>query len=137
MIDRVEELFDIKPDRLIGDTAYGTAPMLAWMVEEKDIEPHVPVWDKSERKGDSFSISDFHWNKAAEEYRCPAGKALRSEWRASTASSASTRTMWTNAIRPEAGPCSLDTVITAAIAPGIDPGRPSICPHFFRRRSQL
>jgi hypothetical protein len=29
MIDRVEELFDIKPDRLIGDTAYGTAPMLA------------------------------------------------------------------------------------------------------------
>ena len=26
---------------------YGTAPMLAWMVEEKDIEPHVPVWDKS------------------------------------------------------------------------------------------
>ena len=29
MIDRVEELLDIKPDRLIGDTAYGTAPMLA------------------------------------------------------------------------------------------------------------
>ncbi|MGV8918823.1 MAG: transposase [Pseudomonas sp.] len=56
--------------------------MLAWMVEEKDIEPHVPVWDKTERKDDSFSISDFHWNKDAEEYRCPAGKALRSEWRA-------------------------------------------------------
>ncbi len=34
----------------IGDTAYGTAPMLAWMVEKKDIEPHVPVWDKTERK---------------------------------------------------------------------------------------
>ncbi len=67
---------------LVGDTAYGTAPMLAWMVEEKDIEPHVPLWDKTERKDDSFSISDFHWNKDAEEYRCPAGKALRSEWRA-------------------------------------------------------
>lgn len=80
MRDRVEELFDIKPDRLIGDTAYGTAPMLAWMLEEKDIEPHVPVWDKTERKDDSFSISDFHWDKDAEEYRCPAGKALRSEW---------------------------------------------------------
>lgn len=37
MIDRVEELFDIKPGRLIGDTTYGVAPMLAWMVEEKDI----------------------------------------------------------------------------------------------------
>ena len=82
MIDRVEDRFDIKPDRLIGDTAYGTAPMLAWMVEEKGIEPHVPVWDKTERKDDSFSSSDFHWNEDTEEYRCPAGKALRSEWRA-------------------------------------------------------
>jgi hypothetical protein len=27
--------------------------MLAWMVDEKDIEPHVPVWDKTERKNDS------------------------------------------------------------------------------------
>src|SRR5215468_718611 len=34
MIDRVEERFGIKPKRLIGDTAYGTAEMLAWMVEE-------------------------------------------------------------------------------------------------------
>ncbi|WP_330208710.1 IS1182 family transposase [Pseudomonas sp. Z13] len=82
MIDRVEAQLDIKPDRLIGDTAYGTAPMLAWMVEEKDIEPHVPVWDKTERKNDSFSSNDFHWSEEAEEYRCPAGNPLRSEWRA-------------------------------------------------------
>lgn len=82
MIDRVEAQFDIKPERLIGDTAYGTAPMLAWMVEEKSIEPHMPVWDKNERKNDSFSSNDFHWNEEAEEYRCPAGNPLRSEWRA-------------------------------------------------------
>ncbi|ANI60937.1 transposase [Pseudomonas sp. GR 6-02] len=81
MIDRVEVQFDIKPERLIGDTAYGTAPMLAWMVEKKDIEPHMPVWDKTERKNDSFSSNDFHWNEEAEEYRCPAGNVLRSEWR--------------------------------------------------------
>lgn len=56
--------------------------MLAWIVEEKDIEPHVPVWNKTERKDDSFSSRDFRWNKDAEEYRCPAGNALRSEWRA-------------------------------------------------------
>lgn len=49
MIDRVESRFDMKPSRLIGDTAYGTAEMLGWMVEEKNIEPHVPVWDKTER----------------------------------------------------------------------------------------
>ena len=57
MIERVEEQFDIKPDRLIGDAAYGTAPMLAWMVDEKDIEPHVPVWDKTEL-GDDFSLTN-------------------------------------------------------------------------------
>ncbi len=65
-----------------GMHGYGTAPMLAWMVEEKDIEPHVPVWDKTERKNNSFSSNDFHWNEEAEEYRCPAGNPLRSEWRA-------------------------------------------------------
>lgn len=35
MIDRVEERFDIKPRRLVGDTAYGTAPLLGWLVEQK------------------------------------------------------------------------------------------------------
>ena len=50
MIGRVEERFGLKPARLVGDTAYGTAPMLGWMVEDKHIAPHVPVWDKSERK---------------------------------------------------------------------------------------
>jgi len=29
MIERVEANFDLTPQRLIGDTAYGTAPMLA------------------------------------------------------------------------------------------------------------
>jgi hypothetical protein len=82
MIDRVEERFELTPERLIGDTAYGTAPMLAWMVEDKGIEPHVPVWDKTQRKDDSFSISDFQWNEQAEEYRCPQGHALRNERRA-------------------------------------------------------
>ena len=84
MVERVEAQFDLTPERLIGDTAYGTAPMLAWMVEEKDIEPHVPVWDKTERKDDSLSSNDFHWSQDANEYRCPAGKPLRSEWRAFT-----------------------------------------------------
>ncbi len=82
--ERCATQFDLTPERLIGDTAYGTAPMLAWMVEEKDIEPHVPVWDKTERKDDSLSSNDFHWNQDANEYRCPADKPLRSEWRAFT-----------------------------------------------------
>jgi len=77
MIDRVEERFQLKPDRLVGDTAYGTASLLGWMVNDKDIEPHVPVWDKTQRKDETFSSSDFEWHEAANEYRCPEGHPLR------------------------------------------------------------
>jgi hypothetical protein len=35
MIERTEERFGLKPERLVGDTAYGAAPMLNWLVEEK------------------------------------------------------------------------------------------------------
>jgi IS5 family transposase len=81
MINRVEERFGIKAQRLIGDTAYGTAAMLGWLVEEKAITPHVPVWDKTERKDGTFSRSDFQWDEPHNEYRCPGGKALRSRQR--------------------------------------------------------
>lgn len=81
MVDRVEERFDLNPERLIADTAYGTAPMLGWMVEEKGIEPHMPVFDKTARKDGTFQRDEFHWDEAADEYRCPAGKLLRSNWR--------------------------------------------------------
>jgi transposase len=81
MIDRVEQRFDLKPKCLIGDTAYGTASMLNWLVDEKQIEPHVPVWDKTQRTDDTFSSSDFQWSDQRNEYRCPQGFALRSEWR--------------------------------------------------------
>jgi len=81
MIERVEARYDLTPERLIGDTAYGAAPMLAWLVEEKAIEPHIPVWDKTERTDGTFSRSDFAWNEQTNEYRCPAGNALRSDRR--------------------------------------------------------
>jgi hypothetical protein len=81
MIDRVEARFDLKPRRLIGDMAYGAAPMLAWMIDDKGIAPYVPVWDKTQRSDGTFSSSDFQWNAQADEYRCPGGAALRREWR--------------------------------------------------------
>jgi transposase len=77
MIERVEERFEIKPERLIGDTAYGSAKMLGWLVEEQAITPHVPVFDKSEGKAELFGRSDFTWETEADRYLCPAGKSLR------------------------------------------------------------
>jgi transposase len=82
MINRVEERFDLKPDRLIGDTNYGTAEILGWMVDEKQIEPHVSVWDKTQRNDETLSNSEFLWDEQAGEYCCPQGRALRSQWRA-------------------------------------------------------
>jgi len=81
MIDRVEATFDIKPDRLVGDTAYGSGSMLGWIVNEKQIAPHIPVWEKSEREDGTLSSNDFRWDQKTDEYRCPQGHALRSQWR--------------------------------------------------------
>lgn len=57
MMERVEDKFDLKPERLVGDTNYGTAATLGWLVDEKQTEE-------------------------ANEYCCPEGKALRCDWRA-------------------------------------------------------
>ncbi len=81
MIDRVEKRFAIKPTRLIGDMAYGAADLLGWMVNDKEIEPHVPLWDKTQRTDDTLSSSEFQWNEQRNEYRCPQGRPLRSNWR--------------------------------------------------------
>ena len=77
MIERSMERFDLHPARLIGDTAYGSAEMLNWLVHEHGIEPHVPVFDKSKRTDGTFSREDFTYNHASDTYLCPAGKLLQ------------------------------------------------------------
>jgi transposase len=76
MIERTEERFGLKPERLAADTAYGAAPMLNWLVEDKGIAPHIPVFDRSKRDDGTFSRSDFHYDPIADVYHCPAGKNL-------------------------------------------------------------
>jgi transposase len=76
MIERTEERFGLKPERLVGDTAYGAAPMLNWLVEEKGIAPHIPVFDKSKRDDGTFSRSDFQYDRTNDVYHCPGGKQL-------------------------------------------------------------
>ena len=49
MIERTMDRFDLYPARLAGDSAYGSAEMLRWLVYEHGIEPHVTVFDKSAR----------------------------------------------------------------------------------------
>jgi transposase len=77
MIDRAERCFALSPKRLIADTAYGTGKFLGWLVKEKKITPHIPVWEKSDRSDGIFPRSDFHWDKKQGVYICPNGKLLR------------------------------------------------------------
>lgn len=77
MIDRVRDRFDLFPQKLVGDTGYGSAEMLGWLVEERGIEPHIPVWDKSKRDDGTFSREDFTYHPTEDSYSCPAGKSLQ------------------------------------------------------------
>jgi transposase len=76
MIERVKERFNLRPRRLAGDTVYGAARLLKWLVE-RNISPHIPVWDKSARSDGTFSRADFVFDRERNVYICPGGKLLR------------------------------------------------------------
>src|SRR5215207_2140587 len=76
MIERTEEHFGLKPERLAADTAYGSATTLNWLVKDKGIAPHIPVIDKSRREDGTFSRGDFTFDHERDIYTCPAGKTL-------------------------------------------------------------
>jgi transposase len=76
MINRTEQRFGLKPDRLAADTAYGSAGTLNWLVNDKGIAPHIPVIDKSKRADGTLSREDFTFDEERDVYTCPAGKTL-------------------------------------------------------------
>lgn len=76
MIDRTARRFGITPRHLVADSAYGSAANLAWLVKERQIEPHIPVFDKSNRTDGTFSRSDFVFDADRNHYTCPQGKLL-------------------------------------------------------------
>jgi transposase len=84
MIERTEQRFDIKPERLAGDTAYGSGANLDWLVNEAKIAPHIPVIDKSKREDGTFSREDFSFDKERNVYICPAGKVLTTTGKVAT-----------------------------------------------------
>ena len=78
MIERTEDCLGRCPERLAADSAYGSAEMLGWLVNERAIEPHIPVFDKSARDDGTFARGDFNYDQEADIYVCPAGKVLMS-----------------------------------------------------------
>jgi IS5 family transposase len=77
MIERIKRRFDLQPQRLAGDTVYGAARLLKWLVD-RGITPHIPVWDKSARSDGTFSRADFIFDRERNIYICPGGAELTS-----------------------------------------------------------
>jgi hypothetical protein len=75
MLDRTAEHFDVAPSRLVADGGYGSAEMVGWLVDERGIEPHVKLTDKSERKDGTFSRGEFASILEATSISAPAAKS--------------------------------------------------------------
>ena len=97
MLDHVEARFDIKPERITADVAYGTGDLLGEIVA-RNIAPHVPVWDKGKRDNGTLSRADFRLSQSA----------ICTSARAATRSKPPARCM-------TAGPCSTGRANTTAI----------------------
>ena len=76
MLDRTAERFGLTPQTLVADSAYGSAANLAWLVKQRGIAPHIPVFDKSNRTDGTLSRSDFVFDPEQDHYTCPQGKLL-------------------------------------------------------------
>ncbi len=75
------------PERLAADTGYGDAANLAWLVHERGIEPHIPVFERNRTDG-SFGRADFAYDHQTDSYTCPGGKPLRRYWQEGRAAKA-------------------------------------------------
>jgi hypothetical protein len=109
MVERVGRRFNLRPQRLAGDTVYGAVRLLKWLVD-RNIAPHVPVWDKSARHDGSFSRADFVFDRERNIYVCPGGAELTS-----TGNIDRGHTVYYRASKNDCSICSLKPKCTTAV----------------------
>jgi transposase len=110
MLERVGRRFDLRPQRLAGDTVYGAVRLLKWLVD-RNITPHVPVWDKSARPDGTFSRADFVFDRERNIYVCPGGSELTS-----TGNIDQGHIVYYRANKNDCSICSLKPKCTTAVA---------------------
>ena len=82
MLERTAERFGLKPERLAGDSAYGSAEMLHWLVEEQKIEPACSGHRQVRRARTAPSRDQTSaYDPEADTYTCPEGKTLTTSGR--------------------------------------------------------
>lgn len=109
MLHRTAARFALKPRHIAADVAYGTGELLGRLVAQK-IDPFIPVWEQSGigQKG-KFTRTDFIYDKEADLYRCPGGKALRTSGTVHNGT-----TLQYSAKRSECGLCPLKPRCTSS-----------------------
>ena len=76
MLKRVKHRFDLHPEHLVADTAYGTGLLLGWLAGRK-IAPHILVFDKTGREAGTWFRSDFKWGAKNDQCIRPEGHILK------------------------------------------------------------
>jgi len=77
MLERTQECFGLKPQRLAADAAYGSGLMIGWLMR-RGIEPHIPLLDREHQTNGYFTRADFTFDPQANVFTCPGGKQLTS-----------------------------------------------------------
>jgi transposase len=75
LIHRVRFRWQLRPKRVVGDTAYGTAETIRAM-EEQAIRAYVPLPDWEPRTP-YYGSARFAYDTERDEYRCPQGQSLQ------------------------------------------------------------
>ncbi|WP_139836497.1 hypothetical protein [Roseovarius aestuarii] len=117
MIGRIADRFGMTPDKLVGDTGYGSAEMLGWLVEERGITLHIPIWGTSKRSDGTFSREDFAYDPATDSYTCSGGKVLQTY-----------RQNFSKPRKANGGKCSFIRYRAAKHDRGECPLKPQFCP---------
>jgi hypothetical protein len=75
MLDRMAEQFEVAPSRLVADAGYGSAEMTGSLADERGIEPHVKLMDKSERTDGALRAATSPSIQRATATLAPAAKS--------------------------------------------------------------
>lgn len=75
LVVRVKDKLGITPESLAADKAYGSGPLLGWLVRQ-NITPYVPVIDRTRQRDGFFTRDAFRYDAQVDAYRCPADKLL-------------------------------------------------------------
>jgi transposase len=71
MIERTQERFGVKPERLAADTAYGSAPTLNWLVNEKENRAAHPGDRQVQARGRHLLAGRLHLRQGARPLHLP------------------------------------------------------------------